>query len=394
MSSAVPRMSASSSTLVRLSDRALYGVVRRLVRISEVVAPRPHPDAPSSSDSMSRETALRVLVGQLTDRGLLELPDDVPATSPRIRLVAMGSSVNVALIGDSDNVDSLILKFTDSSVASAELAASSDIQERLTADPRLSSWSSYIPHVWARGQIGTTTFAIEQCLSARDGRAVSGDRVATNALIVRALSVIDEFHRVGSRRGHVDAEMLGAIVDRPIEILRDNTPAGVFHGRARSIERLATWLRRSMLGLELEVGWTHGDYHLGNVLIDDSDGHVVGIVDWGRAQPDELAVLDGFTLIVVERAKIAEVEMSPYLLELLLDLGRQRGDSVRGDVLDELRSLVDHDSNVDLRCLLMLTWLKHVSNNLKNEDRSRSHALWRLRTIDLVLFGAAAIIGY
>ncbi len=393
MSSAVPRKSASS-TFVRLSDRALYGVVRRLVRISEVLAPRRHFDAPSSSDSTSRETALRVLVGQLTDRGFLELPDEVSATSPRIRLVAMGSSVNVALIGDSHSVESLILKFTDSSVASAELAASSDIQERLAADPRLSSWSSYIPHVRARGRIGATTFAIEQCLSARDGRAVSGDRAATNALIARALSVIGEFHRVGSRRGHIDAEVLNVVVDRPIEILRDNTPAGVFHARARSIERLATWLRRSLLGLDFEVGWTHGDFHLGNVLIDDGDGNVVGIVDWGRAQPDELAVLDGFTLIVVERAKIADVEMSPFLLELLSDLGRASGDSVRADVLDELRSLVDHDPKVDLRCLLMLTWLKHVSNNLKNEDRSRSHALWRLRTIDLVLFGAAAIIGY
>lgn len=386
-------MTASSSTpSVRLADRVLYGVVRRLVQLSHVLGTHPHTDAHADDHGADREIKLAALVGQLCARGFLELRDDDLATLSGIKLPPTGSSVNVAIIPEDAQGRALVLKFTDSAAASTELATSSDIQEQLTADPRLSSWSSRIPQVLTSGVVGTTTFAIEQCLSSRDGRAVADDPVATSALIAEALAVIDDFHRASARRRDVDAKVLGAIVDRPIDVLRANTSAGVFRCRARSIDRLAVWLRQSLLGLELEVGWTHGDFHLGNVLIDDGD-HVVGVVDWGRAESDGLTVLDGFTLIVLERAKSAGEEISSLVLELLRDVELAPADRAHVDVLAELQTLVARESSAGLRCLLMLTWLKHVANNLKNEDRTRSHGLWRLRTVDLVLFGAAEIIG-
>ena len=394
MTSFLPPVAASSTTRsVRLSDRVLYGVVRRLVRLSYVLRTRSQTDARADDYIAAREITLVALLGQLSARGFLELRGDDLATLSEIKLAPTGSSVNVAFIPEDTNGRALVLKFTDSAVASAELATSSDIQEQLTADPRLSSWSSHIPQVLASGMVGTTTFAIEQYLSPRGGRAVADDPAATSALIADALAVIDDFHRVSARRRQVDAKVLGAIVDRPIDVLRANTSAGVFRSRARSIDRLAVWLRQSLLGLELEVGWTHGDFHLGNVLIDDFGNHVVGVVDWGRAEPDGLTVLDGFTLIVLERAKSAGEEISSFVLELLRDVGLPLADRAHIDVLGELQALLSRESSVDLRCLLMLTWLKHVANNLKNGDRTRLHGLWRLRTVDLVLFGAAEIIG-
>ena len=394
MTSFLPPVAASSTTRsVRLSDRVLYGVVRRLVRLSYVLRTRSQTDARADDYIAAREITLVALLGQLSARGFLELRGDDLATLSEIKLAPTGSSVNVAFIPEDTNGRALVLKFTDSAVASAELATSSDIQEQLTADPRLSSWSSHIPQVLASGMVGTTTFAIEQYLSPRDGRAVADDPAATSALIADALAVIDDFHRVSARRRKVDAKVLGAIVDRPIDVLRANTSAGVFHCRARSIDRLAVWLRQSLLGLELEVGWTHGDFHLGNILIDDFGDHVVGVVDWGRAESDGLTVLDGFTLIVLERAKSTGEEISSFVLELLRDVGLPLADRAHFDVLGELQALLSRESSVDLRCLLMLTWLKHAANNLKNEDRTRSHGLWKLRTVDLVLYGAAEIIG-
>jgi hypothetical protein len=379
---------------VRRSDRVLYGVVRRLVRLSNVLGTRSQTDARADGSMAAREITLVAIVDQLSARGTLELRGDNHSALSGIKLAPTGSAVNVAIIPGDTNGRALVLKFTDSAVGSAELAASSAIQEQLTADPRLSSWSSHIPKVLANGTVGTTTFAIEQCLSSRDGRVVADDPVATSALIADALAVIDNFHRVSTRRRHLDAEVLGAIVDRPIDVLRANTPAGVFRSRTHSIDRLAVWLRQSLLGLDLEVGWTHGDFHLGNVMIDDSGDHVVGVVDWGRAESDGLTVLDGFTLIVLERAKSAGEEISPFLLELLRDVGLPQTERVHSDVLGELQALLSRESSADLRCFLMLTWLKHVANNLKNEDRTRSHALWRLRTVDLVLYGAAEIVGF
>jgi hypothetical protein len=59
----------------------------------------------------------------------------------QIKLTATGSSVNVAIIPKDQRGRALGLKFTDSAVASSELAASTEVQERLTADPRLESRS-------------------------------------------------------------------------------------------------------------------------------------------------------------------------------------------------------------------------------------------------------------
>jgi hypothetical protein len=389
----LPPVSPSSTNAVRRSDRVLYGIVRRLVRLSNVLDSRSQSGARVHGSIAAREITLNAIVDQLSARGILTLRGDDHSTFSEIQFAPTGSAVNVAIIPGDTSDKALILKFTDSAVASAELATSSGIQEQLTADPRLSSWSSHIPQVLASGVVGTTTFAIEQCLSSRDGRAVADDPAATSVLIAEALVMIDDFHRASAHRRPVDAMVLGAIVDRPIDVLRANTPAGVLRCRGRSIDRLAVWLRHSLLGLDLEVGWTHGDFHLGNILIDDLGNHVVGVIDWGRAESDGLTVLDGFTLIVLERAKSADEEISPFLLRLLGDVGLPQSQRVHADVLAELQVL-SRESGVDVRCLLLLTWLKHVANNLKNEDRTRSHALWRLRTIDLVLYGAAETVGY
>lgn len=389
-----PESPSSTSQFTRLSNRVVYGIVRRLVRLIQVGDSRSITDTRVDDTTDSQDVTLISIVRQLRAQGSLELRGDELTTISEITFASTGSSVNVAIIPEDALGRALVLKYTDSAMASAELSTSSAVQEQLTVDTRFSSWSSYIPRVLASGVVGTTTFAIEQRLSSRDGSAVDHDLAATNSLITDALKVIDDFQRVGARHRRVDEDVLGAIVVRPIEVLRSTTPTGVFGFRARSIDRLGVWLRHSLLDLDLEVGWTHGDYHLGNVLIDDHGDHVVGVIDWGRAESDGLTILDGFTLIVWERAKIAGKEISTFVLELLRDDRLPPIERAHLDVLTELETLLPRDSSVDLGCLLMLTWLKHVANNLKNEDRSRSHGLWRLRTVDLVLYGAAEILAY
>jgi hypothetical protein len=112
-------------------------------------------------------------VTQLVDRGDLELRSDDPRELEEVKLAATASSMNVAIIPKDQRGRALVLKFTDSAVASSELAASTEVQGQLTADPRLESWSTQVPHVLASGMVNTTAFAIEECLSSRDGRAVA-----------------------------------------------------------------------------------------------------------------------------------------------------------------------------------------------------------------------------
>ena len=389
-----PLKDSSSRPSERFFNRVLYGFVRRLVRLSHVLVRDSPSETRAKNRRAQREQALRTIIGELSARGFLDVRDVDSATRPTIRLIPTGSSVNVAIIPEGARNRALVLKFTDAAAASVELTTSSHVQEELRADPRLSSWSSHIPQIVTSGQIGTTTFSIEQCLSSRDGRAVAQDPVAANLLISGALAEIDAFHRVTASRRQVDAQVLAAIVDRPIEVLRENTSPGPFHLRARSIDRLASWLRQSLLGFNLGIGWVHGDFHLGNVIIDDRSNRVTGVIDWGRAEADGLTVLDGFTLIVLERARSADEDIGSFVLNLLRSDKLSPENRAYSEALSELAALLSPESNLDLRSLLMLTWLKHVTNNLKNEERTRSHGLWMLRTVDLVLWGAGATVGY
>lgn len=391
-SSTASTSSPSPSSPARRSDRVLFAIVHRFVRLSYLFGRHSDPSVRSEDHLAARRASLAVLLTQLRTRGYLELRSDDPEELEEVRFAATGSSVNVAIIPEDLRGRALVLKFTESALASSELAASMEVQERLTADPRLASWSTQVPHVLGSGMVGITTFAIEECLSSRDGRAVAEDPIATELLMAEALEVIGEFHRLTATRRQVDARVLAAIVERPIDIVRANTSAGLFHFRARSLDRLAAWLRLSLVGLDLEIGWTHGDFHLGNVLIDDSGRRVVGVIDWGRAESDGLTVLDGFTLVVLERATATGQEIGSYLLELLNDVERSDVERVHDEILRELQGLLKTDSNIDVRCVLLLTWLKHVANNLKNEERTRAHALWRLRNVDLVLYGAPEIL--
>lgn len=384
---------SSTPPLIRLCDRFTYRVVRRLVQLSYVFVNLLPVGDRGEALSSTREIELTTIMRQLQAEGFLRLGESEITTIPEHKSVRTGSSMNVAMIPGGENGEALVVKFTDSVVASAELVISSQVQEHLGADPQLSSWSVRVPKVLASGVVGTTTFAVEECLSSRDGRMVRDDPISASALIEDALVVIEDFHRVYAKYEHIDAGRLEAIVDRPVQTVRENTTAGFLGRRSHAIDRLTQWLRRSLIDQELECGWSHGDYHLGNVLVNDNSNEVVGIIDWGRAESDGLTLLDGFTLIIFERAVFAGEEIGSFVLELLRDVTAAYIDRSHPEVLVELRALLIGDSEVDLRCLLILTWLKHVANNLRFEDRARAHGLWRLRTVDLVLYGAVEIIG-
>ena len=151
--------------------------------------------------------------------------------------------------------------------------------------------------------------------------------------------MIDEFHGIEcaspARRFRRDRRDRRSPDRRPSA----NTPAGILRSRARSIERLERWLRKSLSVPEMEVGWTHGDFHLGNVLIDDRDDRIVGVVDWGRAESDGLTVLDGSRSFSWNEPRAREEEIGTLVLALLNDVQLAPADRARSAVLAELRRL-------------------------------------------------------
>jgi hypothetical protein len=378
---------------VRLADRTLPVAVGGLAHASRVLAWGARWNFGSRSEDESRHDGLPRLLTQLASDGWLDDVDDPLGRSSDIILVPTGSSVAVAMLPATADRKAAVLKYTDSDIAGSEIAAASEAQRMLRGDERFASWAHYVPDVLASGKIGTTTFTLEECLSRRDGRAVGPDWGNLQALIADALVVIDQFHRLTARRQTIGEPQLAVIVDRPAEIVRRHTSAGLSGSRHRALDRLSSWLRASLDGRELNVGRTHGDFHLGNVLLADQGQQIVGVIDWGRTEDVGLTVLDGFTLIVLETARRAGAEFGPFVLQLLRESRVARRDGVHGDVLIRLERLLGLDTGGDLSALLLLTWLAHVAGNLNNEDRARSHVLWSLQNVDLVLYRAIEILG-
>jgi hypothetical protein len=244
-----------------------------------------------------------------------------------------------------------------------------------------------VPATLASSTIGRTVFTLEESLSSRDGRTVDdGSRVE---VMNKSLAVIAEFHRLTSTRQLIDADVLATFIRRPIELVRSCVSPGTGRFRHRALDALSDRLNTALSGQSLEVGWIHGDFHLGNILIDDAGTKVVGVIDWGRACPRGLPFLDGFTMVLMTTAYQRGREIGEYVLELVRAARSPAADSANGAVLMQLRAILG-DTPVEVSNALLLTWLSHIANNLKNEDRTRAHMLWSARNIDLLLFGLLA----
>ena len=100
----------------------------------------------------------------------------------------------------------------------------------------------------------------------------------------------------------VDTARLARWVDAPVSVIGTvvgRLPAAEQHRAA--LERLRAELHDALAGQAMATSWIHGDYWLGNVLVDAGRRNVVGIVDWERAAPDELPLHDLMHLLLFTR---------------------------------------------------------------------------------------------
>jgi Ser/Thr protein kinase RdoA (MazF antagonist) len=187
-----------------------------------------------------------------------------------------------------------------------------------------------------------------------------------------AVNAITPLHRVTSTTHVINDLLLKQLVDEPAERLRE----AVRHKDA--VDRLAAALHTQLAGHWVTLGWTHGDFYPGNVLIGPT-GRVTGIVDWSQVRENDLVILDiVFWLLTVPRpgqprefgARVAaRLDRSPCWrpAESSLLATRAYGDPLSG------------------QALLLLAWLRHVTDNLAKSDRYAASPVWSRRNIAPVL---------
>ncbi|MFN8567188.1 MAG: aminoglycoside phosphotransferase family protein [Kouleothrix sp.] len=84
--------------------------------------------------------------------------------------------------------------------------------------------------------------------------------------------------------------------------------------KLQSVEAL---LRRRLIGSELPFGWVHGDFWPGNLLVRPA-GELSGIIDWDRALPGQLPLLDILHLFAYMRKMHRHIELGEAIVEYLL----------------------------------------------------------------------------
>ena len=255
-------------------------------------------------------------------------------------------------------LDDAVLRASDTRVGAAALNREHSVLSQLTVDDRLGQWRRLLPSVIEGGD----GYLVTAKLPGLPGRHVS---VAES---VGALDAIRCLHDRTSRRVTLDAVHLDELVDVPAAVLRGAVGTEWLR---RAVDSVAADLDSTLLGQTVQMGWTHGDFHPGNVLYDA--GLVSGIVDWDQAT-DSIVALDNVLWLLTATTDRRE-------------LGRRVVDRLRREHCwtDQERALLGSPNEATGRALLLLGWLRHVTGNLTKSGRYAASPIWLRRNVVPVL---------
>jgi aminoglycoside phosphotransferase len=263
-----------------------------------------------------------------------------------------------------------VLKISAAGPGTASLRREHEVLSRLSGDERLGEWRDLLPVPLHWGNSESGAYLLTSRLPGRDGGHLP--REVAGGLTQAALRAIAPLHQHDQTVIEVDATLLRRWVDEPAARLAEVARP------ARATGRLTAALHAGLAGLPMTLGWTHGDFHPGNVLA-GPPGRVAGIVDWDQARERDLVATDiAFWLLTVPGTG-RQRELGA---QVAARLGADRCWTPAESRL--LESTADGDPAVG-RALLLLAWLRHVAGNLAKSSRYARSPLWLRNNVRPVL---------
>jgi hypothetical protein len=290
------------------------------------------------------------------------------------------SDITVARLAPSRDRPLAMVKVARSEAARAELAKQHAALQTLARDARLEGWHHLLPRSTMH-RAGFEVFTLERALPGTDAATVLRRRPSLRMVVGnRGLEAIGGLHRRTARVATLERPVIDGWLEAPVALLHAVHPSGAVPRAQRSaVEAVERRLRGSLTGREATLSWVHGDFTPGNVILDGA-GAVTGIVDWGQSRADAPSALDA------------------VLWVLSLEAGRRGqpiGKVVRAalhwrawPVDDGLLALASGPvaaAGVPPGDLVLLCWLNHVADNLRNTVRYARHRWWWSANVDPVL---------
>jgi O-antigen/teichoic acid export membrane protein len=308
----------------------------------------------------SRRQARRLVPAALSLFGL-------PSHTTDYRLLP--SESDSLIVSLPSTAESAVIKIATSAAGSRGLDRHAEMVSRLKSSLDPSGVTSRLPLTLRRGTVHGYTGQLESELPGTS----HVKRPYPAADIDVAAVAISDLHRITSRPVTVDSALLSDWVDSPIAELQR---IQALDDEELGLRRLAAALHGELLGQHVTTSYVHGDYWLGNVLLQQVGGlvQVSGIVDWEDARPVGLPECDLIHLWLTSQAGELGVAVRRAVLS---------PDNVR----DGIGKLPVGRSNpqLSLAHLVLLTWLWHVTAELQRASRNRVGRLWLARNVKPVL---------
>jgi hypothetical protein len=140
----------------------------------------------------------------------------------------------------------------------------------------------------------------------------------------------------------------------------------------------------SALG-EVPLGFGHGDFFLGNLLVEGE--RLTGVIDWDAGGPGRLPLLDLIHLLHLAQYPLADEDWGPALVRHLLPWARSGGDDVTRDYCTRIGLSLDLRR---LEAFALAYWLDRLAYQLRTHRQRRTEPRWLARNVDVVLHAAGA----
>lgn len=268
--------------------------------------------------------------------------------------------------------DPLVIKHPRSTRAAGSLTHGCAALRALAEDDRVGEWRRLLPPAEELRYDGRLLLVAERCLPGVEGDVLLRRAPhRTRPLAVAALGTVAALHRATGRPERAGSRTADWVDDR-LAVLAEQVPwCGGARGTA-AVRALRERLHDGLAGRTLTAAWTHGDYHPGNILVNERTGAVSGVIDWADARPDGPCAVDSYLFVLTLRQQRERRQ-----------LGRIVADAVRrGGLLPEDRALLDRSDVPPLReetdeaLLPLLTWLWHVAGNAAKSARYGRSRRW------------------
>lgn len=298
-----------------------------------------------------------------------------PTTWQIKRFTPTVSDKTVLFLGPAGQPAVAVLKLSHTRSAALTMAWEQSVLDTLGHDHRLAGWSSLLPSLLANGIVRGRRYQVEGLLPGLDARRVLSNPPASARMQIAAAMAIGELHRRTARLTNIDVDFVATWLNKPISQLQQLgfDPA--------VLAALTTALYGALVGRRLALSWIHGDFVPDNLLVTPDGGHILGIVDWEAARPNDLPLLDLVHLLLASRVSAEGREMGDVVRRLLNGSGWTPSEQA---LLHEAQAQLPGEA-LDGRSLLLLAWLRHVTANLTKSDRYAKNWLWLDRNVAPVL---------